>query len=274
MLGLQHQRLERLEGAGAVVTGVQVDGAASNTQLLPALDLPGENLRQLLSAELRHRVVGVDDNRNAIQADDLLGSGCAQVAQGPQLAYFAVVDRPRGGCQVGLATAEGDEAGAGTVCGDVDTHGLAMRIACGDHGLVGPLAGLLLDGGGLLRVQLPLHQRWQQGRADGVGALRTHVHGLGQGRKRDQGEQQYKQAGHAGWPCDIELAGRLRQWRDDNVTDRRGGLCPPFATQGRSHRRPRFLVGAALRRDRVAKRPRLSQCAPADLLKSLSAHSV
>ncbi|MNP15387.1 hypothetical protein D3C76_1077420 [compost metagenome] len=182
VLGLQHQRLERLEGAGAVVTGIQVDGPAGNAQLLPALDLAGENLRQLPRGELRQRVVGVDDDRDAIQADDLFGGSSAQVAQGLQLAYFAVVDRPRGGCQVGLATAEGDEAGAGTVGGDVDTHGLAMRVAGGDHRLVGHLARLLFDGAGLLRAQLPLHQRRQQGCADGVGALHAQVRGLGQGR--------------------------------------------------------------------------------------------
>ncbi|MNU03841.1 hypothetical protein D3C72_2480180 [compost metagenome] len=57
-----------------------------------------------------------------------------------------------------------------------------MHVAGGNHPLVGDLAWLLCDGGGLLRAQLPLHQRRHQGRADGVGALDTQVQGLRQGR--------------------------------------------------------------------------------------------
>ncbi|MNC52460.1 hypothetical protein D3C75_1018070 [compost metagenome] len=150
--------------------------------------------------ELWQRVVGVNDDGDAIQADDLFGGSGAQVAQSLQLACFVVVDRPRRGGQVGLAMAQGDEAGAGTVCGDVDAQRLATRIASGDDSLVGQLARVLFDGGSLLCAQLPLHQRRQQGRADGVGALHAQVSGLGQGRQRQQGEQQDKQAGHAGRP--------------------------------------------------------------------------
>lgn len=96
--------------------------------------------------------------------------------------HFAVVDRPRGSSQVGVATAEGDEAGAGTMGGNIDAYRLAMIVLRGDYGLVGDVARLLLDGGGLLRTQLPLHQCRQQGGADGVGALDAQVRGLGQGR--------------------------------------------------------------------------------------------
>lgn len=124
----------------------------------------------------------MDDDRHAVQADDLFGAGSAQVAQSAQLMHFAVVDRPRGGRQVGIATAEGDKAGAGPVSGNIDAYRLAMIVLRGDDGLVGDVARLLVDGGGLLRTQLPLNQCRQQGGADGVGALDAQVSGLGQGR--------------------------------------------------------------------------------------------
>ncbi len=67
--------------------------------------------------------------------------------------------------------------------GNVDAQGLAVLVAGGNHPLVGNLARLLFDGCGLLRAQLPLYQRRQQGRADGVGALHAQVQGLSQGRE-------------------------------------------------------------------------------------------
>ncbi|MOA28328.1 hypothetical protein D3C78_1492600 [compost metagenome] len=89
-----------------------MNGPARYAQLFPALDLSRENFRQLPGVQLGYWVVGVDDDRDAVEADHLFCAGCAQVAQRLQLAHFTVVDRPRGGGQVSLATAQRDKAGA------------------------------------------------------------------------------------------------------------------------------------------------------------------
>ncbi|MNE18632.1 hypothetical protein D3C80_1116790 [compost metagenome] len=94
LMRVEHQCLERFVGAGTVVAGVKVNRPSGDAQLVPALDLPREDLRQLPGGQLWQRVVGVDDHRHAIQADDLLGAGRAQIAQGLQLAHFCVVDWP------------------------------------------------------------------------------------------------------------------------------------------------------------------------------------
>ncbi|MNP18954.1 hypothetical protein D3C76_1114600 [compost metagenome] len=112
VVGLQHQGLEGFERAGAVVPGIQVNGPACHAQLFPALDLAGIDLGQLSRAQLGQGVVGMDDHRHAIQADDLFGTDRAQVAQRLELAQLGVADGPRGRRQVRVATAEGDEAGA------------------------------------------------------------------------------------------------------------------------------------------------------------------
>ncbi|MCY1464593.1 hypothetical protein D9M71_826350 [compost metagenome] len=81
----------------------------------------------------------MDDHRDAVQADDLLGGGAVQIAQRSERDQFAGLDRARGRCQISLAGLEGGEACAGAVGGDVDTHGVAIAVVGTDLDFVGDL---------------------------------------------------------------------------------------------------------------------------------------
>ncbi|MNZ34092.1 hypothetical protein D3C78_514620 [compost metagenome] len=200
LVRFQHQCVEGLEGTGAVVACIEVYRAACQAQLLPILDPPREDVCQLFGGELWQGIIGVDEHCNTIQTDHLLGTGCTQITQRLELAHLGIVDGARRCGQVGLAMAKRDKAGARAVRRDVDAQRLALGINGGYHGLVCHSAWPLLDRRCLLCPKMPLHQRRQQGRADGVGTLHAQVHRLGHGRQGEQGKQQEQQTEHAGRP--------------------------------------------------------------------------
>ncbi|MNF84922.1 hypothetical protein D3C84_673030 [compost metagenome] len=70
-----------------------MNGPVTQTQFLPGGDPSGKNLRQLPGAQLRQGIVGMDDDGDAIQTDDLLGGGAVQVTQCLERAQFTDLDR-------------------------------------------------------------------------------------------------------------------------------------------------------------------------------------
>lgn len=113
----QHQFLEGVVGAGLLVASVQADGAALAAQFFPGTHLAGEHRRQLRGVQRGQRVVRMQDDRQSVDGDHLLGIWAAQVAEAGQGANFAVLDGTRGRGEFGVAFEEGGEAGARTVGG-------------------------------------------------------------------------------------------------------------------------------------------------------------
>ncbi|MNJ71838.1 hypothetical protein D3C77_684300 [compost metagenome] len=70
-----------------------MDRPAAQAQFLPGSDPSGKDLRQLHGAQLRQGIVGVNDHRDAIKADDLFGGGAVQVAQSLKFGQFTDFDR-------------------------------------------------------------------------------------------------------------------------------------------------------------------------------------
>lgn len=79
--------------------------------------LAGEHRRQLRGVQRGQRVVRMQDDRQSVDGDHLLGIWAAQVAEAGQGANFAVLDGARGRGEFGVAFEEGGEAGARTVGG-------------------------------------------------------------------------------------------------------------------------------------------------------------
>ena len=147
----------------------------------PVTDFTGKNARQLVRAQLAHRVVGVHDHRHAINGDHLLGLGAFQVAQAVQGHQFSVLDRSRGGRQVRFAVFQCGEAGGRAMGIDFNTHRLPIWGTGNYLLLIGLGAGFDLYLLEALIQQHCLGQRRAQLRADGVGALDTQQGGLSVG---------------------------------------------------------------------------------------------
>src|SRR3990167_4473398 len=172
-MGSQYQFLEGIVGARIVIASVQRDRSGLAAQLRPVLQLAREYLRQLVDAQRAERIARVQDDRQAIDGNDLFGIPALQVAQGRQGAGFTGLDRPRGGGQVGAAVLQGGEAGAGAVGGDVDGH--AATVAAGAYDLLFVVGGAGFDADcaqALFFEQAPDQCR-AKGGTDGVGTLDT-----------------------------------------------------------------------------------------------------
>lgn len=163
--------------------------------------MPGKNLCQLDSGQLRQRVVGVDDHRDTIQGNDLLGGGTVEVTQGLQLAQLNRLDRTGGGSQFRLAGLECGKTGTGSVGGDIDAQGLAVTVSGTDLAFVGGVATDDADGTGALLLEQACDQRRCQRGTDGVGALDTQLRLRGSGaNQREQAKhKQGEVAQHAVW---------------------------------------------------------------------------
>src|SRR5690606_5660741 len=130
VLAAEHQFLEGVVGARAIIAGKQLDGDVGTAQFAPVAHLTSEQLCHLSDGQGAQRVVRMDDDRQTIDGDDLLRLGAAQVAQLGQGIQFTLLDGPRGGCQVGAGIFQPGEAGAGTMRG----HLREYRPAIGGGG--------------------------------------------------------------------------------------------------------------------------------------------
>lgn len=68
--GRQYQVTEGFPGTGAVIPCIEVKGSQAQTQFLPSTDSASEHCRQLVSVQASQRVAGMNNDRNAIDAND------------------------------------------------------------------------------------------------------------------------------------------------------------------------------------------------------------
>ena len=169
-LAAQYQLLERIEGPGIVITGIQAYRPRGATESLPVIDFSGEQRSNLGDIQLLHGIVRVHDDRQPVQGDDLFGAGTAQVPQAGQTGLLAVLDRPRGGGQLGAAFSQCDKTGARAMGGDSDLQQAPLGVPSADAYFV-RRADLLLGMGNALLTQQAGRQGRRQVGTDGVGAL-------------------------------------------------------------------------------------------------------
>jgi len=146
----------------------------------------------LFSVQGIQRVARVEDDRQAINGDDLLGVGAFQVAEGFEVHQFAVFYRPGGGGEVGTGFFQRGKPGAGAMGGHVYRHALALAGLADDVLFVVSVRRLAVHALQTLLLHQSLDQRWAQCRANGVGTLDAQgraVFGKGQwGGGRGEGE--------------------------------------------------------------------------------------
>ncbi|MNF77964.1 hypothetical protein D3C84_601230 [compost metagenome] len=148
-----------------------MDGATLAAELFPGLHLAGEHRGQLRRGQGLQGVGRVQDDGQAVDGDHLFGVLAAQVAEAGQVLDLGILDRARGGGQIGAAVLECGEAGGGAMGCQLHLHRVALGIVAEDMHLVLLVAGRLVDGAQAFLFQHPLDQRRSELGADGVGAL-------------------------------------------------------------------------------------------------------